>query len=426
MAILDPIKPTVLSVKVIPQVGADLARDLQLGEGQVSIGMITASSDDALYASLDEGTKAANVEVAYGRSFYAGSGHASGPLSGEVIGILAGSDPSEIESGLSATITYLAEKAWFYSADDRDATIFFPHVIPAVGRYLAGLAGVEVGSSLAYLIAPPIEAMYAMDAALKAAEVRLCKLFPPPAETNFAGGLFSGDLNACLAAAQAFQEAVLAVAREPLAPFDDIRSLRPYLPKGRATGVAAASPLRFVRADTGERLAEKPDHFTHLHGMTLVPKSHPRIEFRGELDALQSDLIEAQCLAAEHGERGLVEDLGAVLTYLREMLASEYTGRSLPAFSLHGLSADQWREASHHPEGCPGGEARHAAPDHMQGPVATRLNWLRTRVRQVEVVAARTFLVGRDGCTRPDVLKALNRLSSAMYVLYCRQVATHE
>lgn len=424
MAVLDPIKPEVLSVKTIPKVDADLAQDLSLGSDQCSIGMITCTSDDALYAALDEGTKAARIEVVYGRSFYAGSGHASGPLSGEVIGIIAAKDPSEIESGMIAIIRYLKEKAWCFSADDSNGTIFFPHVIPSVGHYLSKEAGIEPGESMAYLIAPPMEAMYAMDAALKASDVRLKKLYPPPSETNFAGGLFAGDLNDCLAAAQAFQETIVKVASEPMAPFDDLKSLHPYLPRNVKPGFTENSPLKFVRADTGERLAEKPDYFTHLLGMTLVPKSHPRIEFRGKIDSMQSEVLEAQCLAAQHGRADLVDELNAILLYLRQMLASEYTGHLLLPFSLLNLTADEWREASHKPERYLGDKVHHAAPDYRQGPVAVRLNTLRTRIREVEISAAQNFIVfGRSECSRPDLLKALNRLSSAIYALYCKEVA---
>ncbi len=73
----------------------------------------------------------------------------------------------------------------------------------------------EVGTPLAYLIAPPLEASYGIDAALKAAEVEMRVWFEPPSETNFAGALLSGTQSACRAACQAFQDAVLDVARDP-------------------------------------------------------------------------------------------------------------------------------------------------------------------------------------------------------------------
>ena len=71
------------------------------------------------------------------------------------------------------------------------------------------------GSAIAYLIAPPLEGMYALDAALKAADVELCKLYNPPSETNFGGGLLSGTQSACQAACAAFAAAVAEVAKLP-------------------------------------------------------------------------------------------------------------------------------------------------------------------------------------------------------------------
>ena len=72
-----------------------------------------------------------------------------------------------------------------------------------------------MGSALAYLIAPPLESMYALDAALKAADVSLCRLYAPPSETNFGGGLLTGTQSACAAACAAFAAAVEEVARQP-------------------------------------------------------------------------------------------------------------------------------------------------------------------------------------------------------------------
>ena len=72
-----------------------------------------------------------------------------------------------------------------------------------------------LGSALAYLIAPPLESVVGLDAALKAADVRLCKFYDPPSQTNFGGGLLTGTQSACTAACQAFREAVMEVADRP-------------------------------------------------------------------------------------------------------------------------------------------------------------------------------------------------------------------
>jgi len=87
MAVLDPIKPTILAARLIPNVDRGLAARLGLRDDQRSLALVTCDIDDSLYVSLDEATKKADVEVVYAHSFYAGSAHASGPLSGEIIGI---------------------------------------------------------------------------------------------------------------------------------------------------------------------------------------------------------------------------------------------------------------------------------------------------------------------------------------------------
>jgi ethanolamine utilization protein EutL len=216
MAILDPVKPKILAARLIPNVHRDFAAQLGLRPDQRSLSLITCDIDDSLYVSLDEATKKADVEVVYAHSFYAGSAHASGPLSGEIIGILAGPNPAEARAGLQACIAYAEEEAWFRSANEDDTLAFFAHTLSRSGSYLSKEAGVPEGTPLAYLIAPPIEATFALDAALKAAEVEMRLWWKPPSETNFSGGLLAGSQSACRAACQAFQDAVLDVARNPL------------------------------------------------------------------------------------------------------------------------------------------------------------------------------------------------------------------
>lgn len=216
MPILDPIKANVLAVRLIPNVDAEFAAKMNLREGERSIGFLTADIDDATYAAVDEATKQADVRVAYAKSFYAGARHASGPLSGEIIAVLAGPDPAEVRAGLNASLTYIRDEAYFYSANADNSIAFFPHLISRTGSYLSEVAGVPLGTPMAYLIAPPLEATFGIDAALKAANVTLRVWFSPPSETNFSGALLTGDQAAARAACAAFQEAVLDVARNPL------------------------------------------------------------------------------------------------------------------------------------------------------------------------------------------------------------------
>ena len=204
-----PVK--ILALQYLANAAPSLCRSLGAPAGKPSLGLLTTDCDDATYIALDEATKAADVEVCYARSFYAGAGNASTPHAGEVIGILAGATPGAVRSGMEAAVSALARVGF----EEAAGVPYLAHTVSSVGSFLAKEAGVRPGSSLAYLIAPPLEAMYAMDSVLKAADVQLCKLYAPPTETNFAGGLLSGTQSACDAACQAFAQAVEETARHP-------------------------------------------------------------------------------------------------------------------------------------------------------------------------------------------------------------------
>ena len=165
-----PVK--VLALRYIPNGSPSLSRSLGAPEGYPSLGILTTDSDDATYIALDEATKAADVKVCYARSFYAGAANATTPNAGEVIGILAGPTPGAVRSGMEAALAAL-ERIGF---EETNGVPYLAHTVSSSGSYLSGEAGVRQGAALAYLIAPPLESMYAMDAALKAADVKLCKL----------------------------------------------------------------------------------------------------------------------------------------------------------------------------------------------------------------------------------------------------------
>ena len=89
-----PVPVRVLCARTIANVSPGLSRALSLNPGQNSIALLATDCDDVTYLALDEATKAANVSVVYGRSLYAGAGNAPTPLTGEVIGLLAGPTPA--------------------------------------------------------------------------------------------------------------------------------------------------------------------------------------------------------------------------------------------------------------------------------------------------------------------------------------------
>ena len=214
----DPLKASVLAAKIIPNASPEMLKDFDnIQENYKSLALITADSDDVTYTALDEATKKADVVVAYAKSFYGGAANANTKLAGEIIGILAGPNPAEVKSGLDAAIDMIENGAYFVSANDDDSICYYAHCISRTGSYLSEGAGIPEGEALAYLIAPPLEAMYGVDAALKAADVKMCVLYAPPSETNFGGALLTGTQSACKSACDAFATAVEYVAENPTA-----------------------------------------------------------------------------------------------------------------------------------------------------------------------------------------------------------------
>ena len=212
----DPLKASVLAAKIIPNASPEMLQDFEIPENYKSLALITSDCDDVTYTALDEATKKADVVVAYAKSFYGGAANANTKLAGEIIGILAGPNPAEVKSGLDACIDVIENEAHFVSANEDDSVCYYAHCISRTGSYLSKGAGIEEGEALAYLIAPPLEAMYAVDAALKAADVKLCVLYAPPSETNFGGALLTGSQSACKSACDAFAAAVEFVADNPI------------------------------------------------------------------------------------------------------------------------------------------------------------------------------------------------------------------
>ena len=211
----DPLRCSVLSMRIIPRVAADLKAQLGLPADHHAIGLFTADIDDVGYTALDESTKKADVQVVYAKSAYAGSANANTKLAGEIIGVISGPNPAEIRAGLDAVRDVIDHQAWFVSANDDDTICYYAHCVSRSGSYLSAIAGAPLGTPIAYLIAPPEEAIFGLDAALKAADVSVGAFYGPPTETNFGGGLLVGEQSACTAACLAFADAVKSVAANP-------------------------------------------------------------------------------------------------------------------------------------------------------------------------------------------------------------------
>ena len=177
----------------------------------------------------------------------------------------------------------------------------------------------------------------------------------------------------------------------------------------------AAKPDAY-RLLSGGLLTEKPEHMTHLHGNVLVEKTHPRIAFRGAVDNLEGWLLltQQQCPA-------YLGDLSEILNLARTLIRADVLNEPLPEGKLCGLSQKEIRERSHRPQDFYG--VPHFMPSAADGTVMIWLNLCRSVARQTELAAAGAFTDENGCCTRPDILKALNRTSSMLYLLMIREKA---
>ena len=163
----------------------------------------------------------------------------------------------------------------------------------------------------------------------------------------------------------------------------------------------------------GGMLREKPEHLTHLEGNVLVAKDHPRIVFRGAVDGLQAEILLCQMEIPE-----LRKELGELLELARRIIRCDVLEEPLGEETLCGLTEGELRSHSHRPQDFYG--QPHFMPEWDDGAEMLELNRLRCRVRDTERAAVAAFRDENGNPTRVDILRALNRMSSMVYILMIR------
>ena len=162
---------------------------------------------------------------------------------------------------------------------------------------------------------------------------------------------------------------------------------------------------------SGGTLTEKPEHMTHLNARYLVPKTHPRIAFRGGVDSLEAALL----LAAAEAEGAIQSQIMEALDYTRYLLGQEVLEQPIESRPLGGMDEKALRERSHRPQDFYG--KPHFMPGPQDGKVLLLVNAARCKARETELLAAKAFQNAEGLPERPDLLQALNRLSSFLYLI---------
>ena len=188
-----------------------------------------------------------------------------------------------------------------------------------------------------------------------------------------------------------------------------------WLTKERIEVLSAelAKPQEY-RLLSGAVFREKPEHMTHLQGNVLVSKTHPRIRFRGAVDSLEAELLLCQLSCGKWKK-----ELGEILTLARKLIRCDVMDEPVSEEKLCGLTEKELRGRSHRPQDYYG--QVHFMPEVSDGAAVLHLNRCRTAARTAELAAAAAFTDENGNCTRTDILRSLNRMSSMIYILMIQE-----
>lgn len=217
----------------------------------------------------------------------------------------------------------------------------------------------------------------------------------------------------------------VSVARQVVssAPAEQVQPVQP-IPSYQPPQREAREPRKDTTAqnmDTSHLSKEKPEHMTHLRGSNLVPKTHPIIAFRGQLDSFEGLVLSGIIDAKNNGFEGLAEDLTELLDYSRSIMRAEVRKEELAPINICGWDAAEIRERSHYPNKFY--NVNHFTPQPEHGKIMAMLNLMRAKSRELELAAAHAFY-HEDGSTeRDDILQAVNRFSSLIYVFMLQLLA---
>ena len=165
-----------------------------------------------------------------------------------------------------------------------------------------------------------------------------------------------------------------------------------------------------------QAVTKKSEALTHLNATTFVAKNDPRIAFRGRVDTA---IAQAVLLQVEWKSAAMPPVLQHMLADVRgalgNVLRAEALDEAMTPIVVGEFDEAQIHALSHNP-------LKHLGHDHIvpsieHGLAVARLNLLRAVIREAEVAGAQAFIDRDFVVRRNDVLQALNRLSSAVYVL---------
>jgi ethanolamine utilization cobalamin adenosyltransferase len=160
---------------------------------------------------------------------------------------------------------------------------------------------------------------------------------------------------------------------------------------------------------------------TWLNKGVAVGKGDARIAFRGEIDALQAECVCA-CVAAKERSGFVLEGLAEMIKVTGRLMRCEALCENMEFYGVLGYSPEELRRISQNPNKYFG--TGYFWPDENASAPMAALNRLRTVIRRCERAAVLAYPQEEDW--QLSIITALNRLSSAAYILMLKLKAEEE
>ncbi|MCI6858144.1 MAG: BMC domain-containing protein [Eubacterium sp.] len=206
----------VVMEKIVPRINKEYRKLYKIPENHESLAIFSSDCEDVMWMAVDDATKKAKIKVVQIETVYGGNAYSWSRYGGEITAVISGENVSDVKSGLMYAKDYIENKSGNYHLNEEGSLGYYVDYVPRIGKYFQESLGLPEGTSIAYLVASPIDSTFGLDRALKAGSVKIAQLFDAPSRVNTGGAIVYGTESACRAAMNAFVEGVDYCAQHPM------------------------------------------------------------------------------------------------------------------------------------------------------------------------------------------------------------------
>jgi len=211
-----PVEQTITSRKIIANMKDEFREMCDIPENHTTVGVISSDYPDILQCAVDDATKKTRIDVIFCDTYYGGHAVKWSANSGAAFAMISGEKVADVNSAMQSIEDYVRRQRFLYDLKGDGSLLYFAGLISPAGRYFQEELEVTGNDALAYVAGPPVEAMYAIDQALKGGDVKVADFFMPPDSDNCARAVLVGNESACKNALNAFAQAMDQCAKDPM------------------------------------------------------------------------------------------------------------------------------------------------------------------------------------------------------------------